>query len=152
VTWGDWIGLAALLIAGLTLLWTIRQDTRLRRLEGRREQRESGAVLSLVPGDHMQWARDHQDVNQVQDVLVHLTNSGHVDGPPVFVFGRIDGEPAGQSKAAAAVAHRTVDVRIPLDWKRRGLAQPQPVGQGVLTLVVTGPDGQRKIAEWPPDG
>jgi hypothetical protein len=27
----------------------------------------------------MQWERQHHDVNQVQDVLLHLTNSGQVD-------------------------------------------------------------------------
>jgi len=76
VTRADWIALVALGVALATLAWTVYQDTRLRKLEGRRERRESGAVLSLVPGDVMQWERHHHDVNQVQDVLVHLTNSG----------------------------------------------------------------------------
>jgi hypothetical protein len=85
VTRADWIALAALGVALLTLGWTVYQDTRLRKLEGRREQRESGHVLSLVPGEVMQWERHHQDVNQVQDVLVHLINGGHVDAPPVTI-------------------------------------------------------------------
>jgi hypothetical protein len=146
VTRADWIALAALVVAGLTLLWTIRQDTRLRRLERRREQRESGAVLSMVPGDVMQWERHHHDVNQVQDVLVHLTNSGHVDSQPVFVFALIDGEHVGRSPSVLAPAHRTVEARVKLDWKRNGDAQPQPVGAGVLTLRATAPTGSRF---WP---
>jgi hypothetical protein len=55
----DGLALAALGVALVTLGWTVYLDTRLRKLEGRREQRESGYVLSLAPGDHMQWARDH---------------------------------------------------------------------------------------------
>jgi len=150
VTRADWIALVALGVALATLAWTVYQDTRLRKLEGRRERRESGAVLSLVPGDVMQWERHHHDVNQVQDVLVHLTNSGQVDSQPVFVFALIDGEHVGRSPSVLAPAHRTVDARVKFDWKRNGDAQPQPVGAGVLTLLVTGPDGKRKIAEWPP--
>jgi hypothetical protein len=152
VTRADWIAFAALGVALLTLAWTVYQDIRLRKLEGRREQRESGAVLSLVPGDVMQWARHHQDVNQVQDVLVHLTNGGHVDSTPLIVFALIDGELAGQSPSVLVPAHRTVDARIPLTFQRRGVANPEPVGTGVLTLVATGPDGKQRLAEWPPDG
>jgi hypothetical protein len=119
--------------------------------ERRREQRESSYVLSLEPANHMQWSRHHQDVNQVVEMVVHLTNHGRVDAPPVTIFALIDGEHAGQSRPTAANAGRREDALIKLDFKRRGDAQPQPVGTGVLTLLaMSGPDGTRKLAEWPP--
>jgi hypothetical protein len=119
--------------------------------ERRREQRESSYVLSLEPANHMQWSRHHQDVNQVVEMVVHLTNHGRVDSPPVTIFALIDGEHAGQSRPTAANAGRREDALIKLDFKRRGDVQPQPVGQGVLTLLaMAGPDGTRKLAEWPP--
>jgi len=138
-----WLGLAALVVAVVSICWTISQDRRLRALE-------TGSQLRVVPGKHLHWARHHQDASIVEDILVHLTNTGAVGSVPVSVIAVIDDEEAGESPLVSVPAKATADARIRLDWKRRGTRHPKPVGDGDLALrVITGPDGTQLVARYP---
>ena len=146
---------AALIVAIGGLIWTISQDkaidehnARLRGLEERREIRESAAIVTVVPAEHLQWPRHHQDANIVTGLMVHLTNIGEVDSPPVKVLARIDGEEVGESRGDPVAAKRSIDVVLMFDFVRSGTNEPRPLGTGVLSLVVIGPDGSI-VARWP---